>query len=161
MLNSMTRIGQMLSFRTLRCPLDWSILTALILLTLATLWLVWVVTESQWAQWIVVTGSLLVWNLLVVRAGERQVDRSDARQASGRTAVVLFLSAVSLLALAAVVAAAFQNSALFPGRQAIDFIVISVPLMIWANVYLAGGVGGQAGGGVISKGGVTDHGSGV
>lgn len=137
------RIRQMLSFKTPRSPLSWAALAALILATLAALWLIWAITESQWVQWIVGTASLLMWNFLVVRAGARQVNQSEALQASALTAVVLFISAVTLLALAAIVVTASQNSALFPGRQAVNFMVISVPLMIWANVYLRG-KGGRA-----------------
>ncbi len=141
MIGVVMRVRQMLSFKTSRSPLPWSVLAALILATLAVLWLIWAITESQWVQWIVGTVSLLMWNFLVVRAGERQANRPDAFQASALTAVVLFFSAVTLLALAAIVVTASQNSALFPGRQAVNFMVISVPLMIWANIYLRGKVG--------------------
>jgi hypothetical protein len=112
------------------------VLTALILLTFAALWLVWMIAESQWIQWIVATASLLAWNFLVVRAGEQHASQSKAQQSFLLTTVALFFGAVTLLALATIVVTASQNSVLFPGREAIHFMVISVPLMIWANAHL-------------------------
>lgn len=129
------RIRSLLSFQTRRCPLRWSVLIALILLTFAALWLVWVTVESQWIQWIVSSASLLTWNFLVVRAGEQHASQSKASQSFFLTAV-LFCGAVALLALAAFLATVSQDSVLFPGRETIYFMVISAPLMIWANVHL-------------------------
>lgn len=138
MMNSILRIRKLLSFQTHRCPLRWSVLTVLILLTFAALWLVWVIVESQWIQWIIVTASLLTWNFLVVRAGEQRASQPKVRHSSFLTTAPLFFGAVALLALAAIVVTASQDSMLFPGREAIQFVVISVPLMIWANVHLGG-----------------------
>jgi hypothetical protein len=96
------------------------------------------ITKDQWSQWLVVTASLLIWNFLVVCAGEQQ-HQANGRQASRLTAIALFLGAVALLALAMILVAASRDSVLFPGREAIHFMVISVPLMIWANVHLRNG----------------------
>lgn len=61
---------------------------------------------------------------------------SDRVENNALTVITLFLSTVALLLLAMVLTAAYQDSALFPGRKTIHFMIISVPLMIWANLYL-------------------------
>jgi hypothetical protein len=132
-------VRRLLSFQTPRSPLRWSVLAALILFTLTVLRVMWAIAEARWIQWIVITASLLFWDFLVVRAGERQPNVRPSKQAFALTAITLFLSTVALLILATVLTAAYQDSALFPGRKAIHYMVISVPLMIWANLYLRDG----------------------
>lgn len=131
-------LKHLLSFQTPRGPLRWSVLTALIFLTLTVLWLVWATAESPLAQWFVITASLLIWNFLAIRAGDRQSSQSSDWQGSTLMAAMLFLSTVALLALATIFVTASQDSFLFPGRKAIHFMVISVPLLIWVNFYLKG-----------------------
>lgn len=127
---------QLFSFNTPRASLRWPVLIALILFTLAVLWIVWAITESQWIQWAVIVLALFAWNSLVVRAGDQDTGNANTREGFVVTGVALFLAAVALLGLAAITVSVFQNSALFPGRQAIQFMVISVPLMVWVNLHL-------------------------
>lgn len=131
-------LNHLLSFQTPRGPLRWPVLIALILLTLTVLWLVWATAESQLAQWVVITASLMVWNVLAIRAGDRQSSQPRDWQGSAFMAAMLFLGTVALLALATIFVTASQDSALFPGRKTIHFMIISVPLLIWVNFYLRG-----------------------
>jgi len=107
------------------------------LLTFVVLCLVWAIAEWQGGQWFVIMATLLAWNVLVVRSGERlSYGVSGEKQGStAAPATLLLLGAVALLAGTAILDSALRESALYPGREAIGFIVISLPLMVYANVY--------------------------
>lgn len=129
------RAGRFFSLKTPRGPLPWSLLAAIGLLTLAALCLVWAIAESKWGQWVVIVAALLVWNVLVVLSGERLPHGQPDRDGSVAASVLLLLGLIALLAVAVILDAALRDSALYPGRETIGFVVISLPLMAWANMY--------------------------
>jgi hypothetical protein len=130
------RFRRLFSPKTSRGPLPWSVLATIILVTLVVLWSVWVITESEWLQWAGLIASLLVWDLLVIRAGDGQERLREDRDLSVPVAIAIFLYGVVSLGLKEILASLSEDWSLYPGQQTISFILISVPILIWVNVYL-------------------------
>jgi Flp pilus assembly protein TadB len=131
----MARTKILFSRKTPRAALPWPILTVIVFSTLAVLLLVWLITTSEWLQWLVMVSALFVWNFLLVRAGKSQ-RRQRVKKLSTRMSTALAICGVLLLTLSAGLVHLSQESSLYPGPKTISFIVVTLPIMIWANVHL-------------------------
>lgn len=104
--------------------------------TVSVLMFVWVITASEWLQWIVMVLGLFWWNFLLVHAGkERTLGTSGEGLTSEMSAVVVLCVAV-LLSLSAILIHLARDASLYPGPQTISFVIVSLPIFIWANVHL-------------------------
>ena len=132
-------VKRLLSPNAPRAPLPWSTLAAVVLVSFIALWLAWMIVESQGLQWAMVVATLFVWNFFLVRSGEQSAARQsegESIQATTMLAIALLIGLIVLALLADTVISATEDWSLFPGREAIYFLVISLPLMVWVNVHL-------------------------
>jgi hypothetical protein len=96
---------------------------------------VWAITASEWLQWIVMVLALFWWNLLLVRAGKERTLGTPGEGLSEMSAGIVLCGA-ALLALSAILIYLAEDTSLYLGPKAISFAIVSLPVMIWANVHL-------------------------
>lgn len=128
-------VKRVFSSRTPRGSLSWPALGFTVLLTIVLLWLIWATTASELLQWLVLIASLLVWNYLLVRAGQQEVNRWHDEEQGTQGSVLLLACGGVLLLLAAGLMAISQDWSLYPGPETVYFAFVSVPIMIWTNVH--------------------------
>lgn len=132
-------VKRLLSPNAPRAPLPWSTLAAVVLVSFIALWLAWMIVESQGLQWAMVVATLFVWNFFLIHSGEQSAARQsegESIQATTMLAIALLIGLIVLALLADIVISATEDWSLFPGREAIYFLVISLPFMVWVNVHL-------------------------